>query len=135
MNVLMITHLLVDVQLSENLGGIQKMLVVEDPKWQQVSNTRLDHRPEVEYNSLLSVEGKERQVQNDSQPIPVNHEEESQESVNSGFRDDVGIQAVTEINRVDVITVQPDKSVSTVTVSVFALCHQKVLLTILNRCT
>jgi hypothetical protein len=130
----MITHLLVDVQLSEYLGGIQKMLVVEDPKW-QVSNMRFDQRPEVGCNSLLSVEGKERQVQNDSQPIPVNHEEESQDSVNSGFRDDVGIQAVAEINRVDVITVQPDKSVSTVTVSVFAFCHQRVLLTILNRCT
>jgi hypothetical protein len=130
----MITHLLVDVQLSEYLGGIQKMLVVEDPKW-QVSNMCLDQRPEVGCNSLLSVEGKERQVQNDSQPIPVNHEEESQDSVNSGFRDDVGIQAVAEINRVDVITVQPDKSVSTVTVSVFAFCHQRVLLTILNRCT
>lgn len=76
---------------------------------------RLHQLPEFGGNLLLSVEGKERQVQNDSQPVPIDHEKESQEGVNSGFRDDVGVQTVAEIDRVDVVTVQPQKSVSSVT--------------------
>lgn len=45
-------------------------------------------------NSLLSVESKERQIQQNSQPIPINQEEECQECVDSGFGDNVGVEAV-----------------------------------------
>lgn len=74
--------LLVHVQLAENLGRIQKVLVLVD---------------------LLGVEQHEGQVQHDGEPVSVDHEEEGQEGVDSGFGDDVGVQAVAKVDRVDVI--------------------------------
>lgn len=77
--------LLVHVELAEDLGRIQEVLVLED---------------------LLRIENKQRQVQDDSKPVSVDDEQEGQESVNGGFGDDVGVETVAEINRVDVVTFQ-----------------------------
>jgi hypothetical protein len=54
-------------------------------------------------NVLLGVEQYEGQVQHDGEPVTVDQEEEGQECVDSGFGDDVGVEAVAEIDRVDVI--------------------------------
>jgi hypothetical protein len=54
-------------------------------------------------NVLLRVERHEGQVQHDGEPVPVNNEEEGQESVDSGFGDDIGIEAVAEVDGVDVV--------------------------------
>lgn len=55
---------------------------------------------------LLGVEDCERQVQHNGEPVPVDHEEEGQESVDSGLGNDVGIEAIAKVDRVDVITAQ-----------------------------
>lgn len=53
---------------------------------------------------LLRVERQQRQVQKDRKPVPIDYEEEGQESVNGSFGDNVGVEAVTEINGVDIVT-------------------------------
>jgi hypothetical protein len=52
---------------------------------------------------LLAVPGQQRQVQDKGDPVSVDKEEESQETVNGGLGDDVGVEAVAEVNGVDVI--------------------------------
>lgn len=61
-------------------------------------------------NLLLGVPGDERQVDGNRQPVAIDEEEESQEPVDSGFRDDVRVQAVAEIDRVDVVAVVANSS-------------------------
>lgn len=53
---------------------------------------------------LLGVEGQERQVEEDSEPVAIDDEQEGQEGVNGGFGDDVGVEAVAQVNRVYVVT-------------------------------
>jgi hypothetical protein len=53
---------------------------------------------------LLGVKGEEWQVENKRKPVAVDKEQKGQESVNSGFRDDVCVEAVTEIDGVNVVT-------------------------------
>lgn len=55
-------------------------------------------------DELLRVEGQERQVEEDSEPVAINDEEEGQEAVDSGLGDDVGVKTVAQVNRVDVVT-------------------------------
>jgi hypothetical protein len=52
---------------------------------------------------LLGIERQQRQVQEDSEPVSVDHEEEGKESVDTSFRNNVGIETVAKIDRVDVI--------------------------------
>lgn len=56
-------------------------------------------------NILLRVERQKRQVQHDGKPVAIDDEKEGQESVDGSFGDDVGIETVAEIDRVDVVTV------------------------------
>lgn len=77
--------LLVHIQLAEDLSRIQEVLVVVN---------------------LLSVEGQERQVQDDSEPVAVNDEEECKESVNGSLGDNVGVKTVAKVDRVDVVTLK-----------------------------
>jgi hypothetical protein len=53
---------------------------------------------------LLGVPCQQRQIQDKREPVSVNEEEESQESVYGSFGDDVGVEAVAEVDRVDVVT-------------------------------
>jgi hypothetical protein len=52
---------------------------------------------------LLCVPGQQRQVQDERHPVTIDQKQNSQESVYGSFGDDVGVEAVTEIDRVDVI--------------------------------
>ena len=54
---------------------------------------------------LLDVPGEQRQVENQSQPVAVDQEQEGQETVHSSLGDNVGVQAVAEVDGVDVVTV------------------------------
>jgi hypothetical protein len=55
------------------------------------------------FNVLLGVEQHEGQVQHNGEPVSINHEEEGQERVDSGFGDDVGVKAVAKVDGVDVV--------------------------------
>jgi hypothetical protein len=77
--------LLVNVQLPEDLGRIKEMGVV---------------------HNLLNIVPEEREVEYQRQPVSVDKEQERQESVDGDFRDDVGVEAVAEIDGVDVVTFQ-----------------------------
>jgi len=65
--------LLVSVERPENFGCVEEMCVIED---------------------LLDVKSQQRQVEDQSDPIAVDQKQDSQECVNSGLGNDVGVQAV-----------------------------------------
>ena len=54
-------------------------------------------------HSLLDVPSKERQVQNQGKPVTVDKEQKGQEPVDRDFREDVCVQAVAEVDGVDVV--------------------------------
>ena len=54
-------------------------------------------------DDLLRIPSQQRQIEQQRNPISVDEEEERQECVDGGFRDDVRVQAVAEIDRVDVV--------------------------------
>lgn len=70
------------IQLPENLRSIQQMGVVND---------------------LVNVVSEERQVEDERDPVAVDQEQEGEETVDGCFRDDVGVQAVAEVDWVDVV--------------------------------
>lgn len=94
------SHLLVHVQFAENFGRIQQVLVVIDPCFRVSLRRFATQRGS---NILLGVEQHEGQVQHNSEPVPVDHKEEGQECVDSGFGDDVGVETVAKVDGVDVI--------------------------------
>jgi hypothetical protein len=55
---------------------------------------------------LLCVPGQKRQVQNKRHPVAVDQEQDSQESVDTGLGDDVHVEAVAQVDRVDVVAFQ-----------------------------
>lgn len=71
-----------DVQLSEDLGGIKQMCVVND---------------------LLDVVAEEGKVENKGNPVPVDEEQKGQEAMDGSFGDDVGVQTVAKVDGVNVI--------------------------------
>jgi len=77
--------LLMHVQFSEDLSGIKEMLVLE---------------------YLLSVPQQKWKIQENRKPVTVDEKQDGKEGVDSGFRDDVRVEAVAEVNRVDVVTFQ-----------------------------
>lgn len=58
---------------------------------------------ELRGNVLLRVKRQERQVEHDGEPVAVDDKKEGQEGVDSGFGDDVGVETVAEVDRVDVV--------------------------------
>ena len=54
---------------------------------------------------LLRIPGQQRQVEDECNPVSVDQEQDCEECVDTGFGDDVGVQAVAEVNRVDVIAI------------------------------
>lgn len=97
-----IAYLLVNVELAEDLGGVEQVSVVDDPT---ILLVRRRYNKRIA-NVLLDVPGQERQVEDQRDPVSVDEEEEGQETVNGGLGDDVGVESVAEINGVDVITVE-----------------------------
>jgi len=57
------------------------------------------------YHVLLYVEDNEWQIEQKRNPVSVDKEEECKDAVDEGFRNDVGVETVAEIDRVDIITV------------------------------
>lgn len=97
-----VAYLLVNIELAEDLGGVEQVSVVDDPTIQLVRR-RYNKRIA---NVLLDIPGQERQVEDQRDPVSVDEEEEGQETVNGGLGDDVGVESVAEINGVDVIAVE-----------------------------
>lgn len=52
---------------------------------------------------LLDVPAEERKVENQRQPVPVDQKQKGEESVDGGFGNDVSVEAVAEIDGVNVI--------------------------------
>lgn len=59
---------------------------------------------------LLHIEGKHGQVQYQREPVSIDKEQQGQEGVDSGFGEDVGVQAVAEVNGVDIVTLMASLS-------------------------
>lgn len=97
-----------DIQFSENLSGIEQMLIVKNSRLKKethlVSPGRTSETLE-KLDLLLCVESQEGQVQQQRQPVSIDQKEERQECVNGSFGDDVGVESVAEIDRVDIVTV------------------------------
>jgi len=77
--------LLVDVEFSEDLSGIQKMCVVND---------------------LLDIECHKWQIEDERNPVPVDEEQDSQEPMNRRFRNNVRVQTVAKVDRIDIVTLE-----------------------------
>jgi len=56
------------------------------------------------WHVLLRVESQERQIEEDGEPVAIDDKQEGQEGVDGGFGDDVGVEAVAQVDRVDVVT-------------------------------
>ena len=107
--------LLVHVQLPEDLGSVEQVLVLEDPvvillaccSFCQFITPLLESMPRRIFRDvLLCVPGQERQVEDERHPVAVDQEQDSQECVDTSLGDDVHVEAVAEINRVDVVAFQ-----------------------------
>lgn len=55
---------------------------------------------------LLPIPSHQRQIQQQRQPVSIDKEERSEESVDTGFRNDVHVEAVAEVDGVDVVAFQ-----------------------------
>lgn len=66
------SYLLVNVKLAENLGGVEEMGVVDNPK--VASQQTVNGMRREQSSSLLDVPSKQRQVENQRQPVSVNEE-------------------------------------------------------------
>lgn len=76
--------LLMDIQFPEDFSSIKEMLVLKD---------------------LLSIPKQKWKIQENRKPVTVD-EQDGKEGVNSGFRDDVRVETVAEVDGVDVVTFQ-----------------------------
>jgi hypothetical protein len=54
---------------------------------------------------LLDVECEEWQIEQKRNPVPVDKEQEGQEAMDCSFRNDVCVETVAEIDRINVVTV------------------------------
>lgn len=63
-------------------------------------------------NVLLDVPSQQRQVQDQRQPVSVDKEQEGQESMYGSLGNDVCVEAVAEVYRVDVVAVPRKDRVS-----------------------
>jgi hypothetical protein len=89
----------VDIELSENLRRVQKMLVLEDPEQLSIAVCKIKKYRHV----LLCVPGEQRKVEDQGNPVTVDQEENGDASVDGGFGDNVGVEAVAEVDGVDVV--------------------------------
>jgi hypothetical protein len=55
---------------------------------------------------LLPVPNHQRQIQQERQPISIYQEQRREESVDAGFRNNVHVEAVAEVDGVDVVAFQ-----------------------------
>lgn len=113
-----------DIELAEDLSCVEEVLVLENPKSQVVLvwcctvklGTGLDRsRGPLGQNGcmqrgypnvLLCIPGYQGQVQDQRQPVAIDQEQYGQESVDAGFGNDVHVEAVAEVDGVDVVAFQ-----------------------------
>lgn len=104
-----------DIEFSEDLSRVQQMRVVKNSGL-SVSLALYTRRISLACwagrstratlkTILFYVESDERQVEQERNPVPVDEEEQGQEAVNGGFGNDVRVQTVAKVDRVNVITV------------------------------
>ena len=89
-----------DVQLPEDFCRVEQVVLLENPI--SVSAGKSSRRL-FRFHVLLSVPCQEGQVEDKRDPVPIDEEQEGQESVNGGLGDDVGVEAVAEVDGVDVV--------------------------------
>jgi len=53
--------------------------------------------------SLLCIPSHQRQIQHQRQPIPIHQKQHREKCVDAGFGDDVHVEAVAEVDGVDVV--------------------------------
>lgn len=100
-------YLLVHIQLAEDLCRVKQVGVVNDP----IASTSALYYPSYlakltgPSHVLLDVPRQQGNVEDQRQPVAVDEEQESQEAMYSSLGDDVGVQAVAKVDRVDVVTV------------------------------
>lgn len=70
------------IQLAENLGGVKEMGILND---------------------LLGVPGEQWDIEDKGYPIAVDEEQKREKTVNSCFRDNIGVEAIAKVNGVDVV--------------------------------
>lgn len=90
-----------NIQLPEDFCCIKQVVFLEYPVICQ--HIPPCHIPCV--HVLLSIPCQKGQIQDERNPVPINEEEESQKSVDSGFGNDISVEAVAEVDGIDVITV------------------------------
>ena len=56
-------------------------------------------------NDFLRIPRQERQIEQKGKPVSVDEEEEGKDGVYGSFRNDVGIEPITKVDRIDVVTV------------------------------
>jgi len=78
------SHLLVHIQLPENLRCVEQVLVLE---------------------YLLCIPREHGQVEDECNPVSVDQEHEGEETMHGSFWDDVRVETVAEIDRVNVVAV------------------------------
>lgn len=112
------------IQFPEDLSGVQKMCVIHDssdhvskaptslqppilaapqkekPRTQPCVNPYLNRG-----NVLLDVESEEWQIEQKCNPVPIDKEQEGQEAMDGRFRDDICVEAVAEIDRINVVAI------------------------------
>lgn len=74
--------LLVSAESSEDLGGIEQMVVLVDS---------------------IGVPSKQGHIDQETEPVAVDEEQNSQQRLNGRFRENVVVQSVAEINGIDVV--------------------------------
>jgi hypothetical protein len=73
------------IQLAENLGGVKEMGILND---------------------LLGVPGEQWDIEDKGYPIAVDEEQKCEKTVNSCFRDNIGVEAIAKVNGVDVVAIE-----------------------------
>lgn len=74
-----------NIEFPEDLRSVQQVCVIE---------------------YFLNVESQKRQVEQKRNPIPIDKEEEGQEAMDGSFGNNVCVEAVAEVDGVDVVTFQ-----------------------------
>jgi hypothetical protein len=79
----------VNIQLSEDLSGIQEMLVIND----SIAQCQMMlFRAKITFgNSLFCVPSEKSKIENKGEPVSVEEEQGSQESVHGSFGYNIGI--------------------------------------------
>lgn len=80
-------------------------------------------------HSLLHIPNHKRQVEYESRPVSIDKEKGRQEDLDAGFGDDIGIEAVAEVNGIDVVAGNTENESKVMLVSIMKLILAKTFKT------